>query len=177
MGYISSNNNRFYVALEASYAQAATVGAQNRVSAVKLSTKHRPEKIARKDKTGTRTFLGDPSPLRNTTTFALKTYMTGWTDQSHEPVHGPLFQACLGGAAMLSNGGTIVSGDSINLVFGNSHGLVPGQAISLGDEIRFVAAVVDDRSVQINVPFTTPVPASAVSGRTATYQPAPDLKS
>jgi Phage tail tube protein len=177
MGYISSNNNRFYVALEGSYAQAATVGAQNRVSAVKLSTKHRPEKITRKDKTGTRTFLGDPSPLRNTTSFALKTYMTGWTDQSREPVHGPLFQACLGGAAMLSNGGTVVSADPTNLVFGNSHGLMPGQAISIGDEIRFVTAVVDDRRVQLNVPFTTPVPASGVSGRTATYQPAPDLKS
>src|ERR1700737_3241545 len=125
MSYISSNNNRFYVALEPSYGQAGTVGAQNRVSAVKLTTKHHPEKIQRKDKTGTRTFLGDPGPLRNTTTFALTTYMTGWTDQTHEPAHGPLFQACLGGAALLSNGGTIASAGPTSLVFAGPHGLTP----------------------------------------------------
>jgi hypothetical protein len=177
MGYISSNNNRFYVALEASYGQAATVGVGNRISAVTLTTKHRPEKIQRKDKTGTRTFLGDPSPLRNTTTFALKTYMTGWSDQTQEPVHGPLFQACLGGAAMLSSGGTVASADPSRLAFASPHGLTPGQAISVGDEIRFVTAVVDDHGVQINVPFTAALAANAVSGRTATYQPATDLKS
>src|SRR5437588_5959733 len=117
MGYISSNDNRFYVSLETAYGEAAAVVAQNRVSAVKLSTKHRPEKIERKDKTGTRTFLGDPSPLRSTTSFALRTYMTGWSDQSRQPAHGPLFEGCLGSPVMLSNGGTITSANSASVTF------------------------------------------------------------
>ena len=36
MSYIASNDNRFYAALEASYAQAAAVAAQGRIPAVKL---------------------------------------------------------------------------------------------------------------------------------------------
>lgn len=177
MGYISSNNNRLYVALESSYGQAAAAGAGNRISAVRLVTKHRPEKVQRKDKTGTRTFLGDPSPLRNTTTFALKTYMTGWSDPTQGPVHGPLFEACLGAAPMLSRGSTVAYADSARITFTTPHGLAPGQAIAIGNEIRFVAALIDDDTVQINVPFTSAPAANSAIGRTASYQPATELKS
>src|SRR5260370_42125112 len=107
--YISSNNNRFYVALEPAYGQAAAIAAQNRIPAVKLTSKNQPEKAQRRDKTGTRTFLGDPSPLRTATTFSLKTYMAGWGDQTHEPSHAALSTACPGGAAMISRGGTAAS--------------------------------------------------------------------
>lgn len=176
MSYISSNNNRFYVAVEETYGEAAAVGAANRISAVKLTTKYRPEKSQRKDKTGTRTFFGDPSPLRNTISFALQTYMTGW-DQTQAPVHGPLFEACLGGAVMLSSGGTVTATGSATLSFAGPHGLIPGQAITVGDEIRFVTAVVDDHGVQINVPFSRTLSSSLVAGRTATYRPADELKS
>lgn len=178
MAYISSNNNRFYVALEQAYGQAATVVAANRIPAVKLAAKHHPEKIQRKDKTGTRTFLGDPTPLRNTTTFSLNTYMANWSDQSREPAYGALFQACLGSAAMLSPGGALSSSaDPSRVAFAGAHGLSPGQAISVGDDIRLVMAVVDDRTVQVNAPLTLPAQAGAVSGPTATYRPATDLKS
>ncbi|MGI8745537.1 MAG: phage tail tube protein [Bryobacteraceae bacterium] len=178
MAYISSNNNRFYVALEGTYGQAAAVAPQNRIPAVKLAVKHRPEKIQRKDKTGTRTFLGDPSPLRNTTTFTLTTYMANWFDQTREPGYGALFQACMGGAAMLSPGGRVASpGDPSTIAFASAHGLVPGQAVSVGDEIRFVTAVVNDNTVQVNVPFTSPIPADATTGFTATYKPASELSS
>ena len=64
MSYILSNNNRYYVALEASYGNAAAVSAVNRIPAVKLTAKQRPEKVQRKDKTGSRTFVGNPSGLR-----------------------------------------------------------------------------------------------------------------
>ena len=178
MAYISSNNNRFYVALEAAYGTAAMVAAHNRIPAVKLGAKQRPEKIQRKDKTGTRTFLGDPSPLRNVTTFSLNTYMANWSDQSQEPGYGPLFQACLGGTAMLSPGGTIgASNEPSRVTFAGAHGLTPGQALTVGDEIRFVMAVVDDRTVQLNAPLKLPAQAGSVSGPTATYKPATDLKS
>jgi hypothetical protein len=178
MAYISSNNNRFYVALEDVYGHAAIVSAQNRIPAVKLDTKHRPEKVQRKDKTGTRTFLGDPTPLRTTTTFSLNTYMANWINQSQEPVYGALFQACLGSAAMLSQGGAVSSsGDPSRVTFAGTHGLSPGQAISVGDEIRFVMAVVNDRTVQVNAPLAVPAQDATVSGPTATYKPASDLKS
>ena len=41
--YISSNNNRVYVALESSYGTAATVTGTNRIPLVKLGAKQVPE--------------------------------------------------------------------------------------------------------------------------------------
>ena len=75
--YISSNDNRFYVAPEAAYGQVSMLSARSRIPAVKLTTKQQLEKANRKDKTGTRTFPGDPSGLRRVTTFGLSTYLTG----------------------------------------------------------------------------------------------------
>ncbi len=176
--YISSNDNRFYVAIETAYGQASSISAQNRISAVKLTTRHQKEKSNRKDKTGTRTFLGDPSGIRRTTSFALSTYLTGWTDQSREPSQGPLFQACFGGAATLSNGGTISSAASASrLSFTGSHGLAPGQGVSVGGEIRFVAAVVDAFTVQLNAPLSAIPAANTPASATATYGTASELPS
>jgi hypothetical protein len=178
MAYISSNDNRFYVALEQSYGNAATVTAANRIAAVKLTTKQKTEKVQRKDKTGSRTFAGNPSGLRRDTSFELKTYMTSWADQTTQPPHGPLFQACLGGAAMLSAGGAVASmPDAGKIGFSAAHGLAPGQAISIGGEIRFVSAIVDDHTVQLNAPLTAAQVGGAQTGPTATYAPAKDLKS
>ena len=56
MSYILSNDNRYYVAVEQAYGNAATVAAANRIPAVSLSIKQQREKIQRKDKTGSRTF-------------------------------------------------------------------------------------------------------------------------
>src|ERR1035438_428868 len=98
MSYILSNDNRYYVAVEGTYGNVATVAAANRIPAVELSIKQQTEKIVRKDKTGSRTFAGNPSGLRRDTSFSLKTYMSNWADQTVFPAHGPLFQACLGSA-------------------------------------------------------------------------------
>ena len=65
MSYISSNNNRFYVALEQSYGNAAAIAAGNRIPAVKLTAKQQTEKVQRKDKTGSRTFAGNPAGCGN----------------------------------------------------------------------------------------------------------------
>ena len=61
MSYILSNDNRFYVALEQSYGAAAAISASNRIPAVKLTTKQQNEKVQRADKTGSRTFAGNPA--------------------------------------------------------------------------------------------------------------------
>src|SRR5205085_2152393 len=166
MSYILSNNNRYYVALEAGYGNAAAVSAVNRIPAVKLTAKQRPEKVQRKDKTGSRTFVGNPSGLRKQTSFQLTTYMTNWADQTTAPMHGPLFQACLGSTAMLSAGGTVASViDPSKVAFTAPHALTPGQAVTSSGEMRFVSAIVDDHTVQLNAPFTITPAVSASTGR------------
>src|ERR1700682_1089293 len=178
MSYILSNNNRYYVALEPSYGNAAAVSAVNRIPAVKLTVKQRPEKVQRKDKTGSRTFVGNPSGLRKQTSFQLTTYMTNWADQTTAPTHGPLFQACLGSAAMLFVGGIVASiPDPSKVAFAAPHGLTPGQAITSNGEMRFVSAIVDDHTVQLNAPFTISPAVSSAIGPTAVYKPATNLPS
>jgi hypothetical protein len=178
MSYILSNDNRFYVAVEASYGAAAAITASNRIPAVKLTTKQQLEKAQRADKTGSRTFAGNPSGLRIQTSFGLKTYMANWGDPSALPPHGPLFQACLGGSASQSPGGTVASAsNSTTLTFAAPHGLAPGSAVSSGGELRFVTVVVDPNTIQVNAAFTVTPTASSQTGPTATYQPAESLPS
>ena len=122
--------------------------------------------------------MGNPSGLRSDTSFELKSYMSNWADQSLLPGHGPLFQACLGSAAALSGGGTVAGIPSTTQVaFATAHGLSPGQAVTSGGEIRFVSAVVDNLTVQLQAPFTVPPTTSSVTGPTAAYQPAEVLNS
>jgi hypothetical protein len=178
MSYILSNDNRYYVALEQSYGNAAAITALNRIPAVKLTVKQRLERTQRKDKTGSRTFTGNPSGIRRQTNFQLKTYMTNWAEQATQPSYGPLFEASLGSAPMLSNGGTVGSiPDPSRIRFAAPHGLSPGQAVTSGGEMRFVSAVVDDHEVGLNAPFTVVPPLNSSTGSTAVYKPATDLRS
>jgi len=178
MSYISSNNNRFYVALEQSYGNAAALTAGNRIPAVKLTARQKAEKVQRKDKTGSRTFPGYPSQLRKQTRFELRTYMTNWADQTTLPNYWPLFQAGLGGSALQSSGGMVASAsDPSTIGFASSHGLVPGQAVVSGGEIRFAAAIVNSQTVQVNAPFSALPTAGAQTGATAGLQPADNLGS
>jgi hypothetical protein len=178
MSYILSNENRFYAALEESYGAAAAITASNRIPAVKLTTKQQTEKVQRADKTGSRTFAGNPSGLRTQTSFGLKTYMANWADPTTIPPHGPLFQACLGGSPATSAGGTVAStSGSSSLTFSAPHGLIPGGAVTSGGEIRFVTVVVNANTIQVNAPFSSTPAANAQTGPTAMYQPAESLSS
>ena len=178
MAYVLSNENRFYVALEQSYGAAAAIAEGNRIPAVKFTPKQKLEKVQRKDKTGSRTFAGNPAGLRKETSFELKTYMMGWTDLTRQPAYGPLFQACLGGAPLLWSGGTVASAaDPSRIAFTAAHGLAPGQAVTSGGEMRFVAAIADDHTIVLNAPFTLSPAANSSIGATAVYTPGRDLKS
>jgi hypothetical protein len=178
MSYILSNDNRFYVALEQSYGAAATISAGNRIPAVRLTTKQQTEKAQRADKTGSRTFAGNPSGLRIQTSFGLKTYMANWANSSSQPPHGPLFQACLGGSAALSAGGTVATtSGSSTVVFTAPHGLSPGGAVTSGGEIRFVTVVVNANTIQLNAPFSVTPNVNAQTGPTTMYQTAENLSS
>ncbi len=176
--YISSNNNRVYVALETTYGAAATVTGTNRIPLVRLGAKQTPEQTQRQDKTGSRTFLGLPNRIRKNTAFQLNTFMTEWTNQSAQPSHGPLFQAALGGTPALYAGGTVASvTGTTEITFTAAHGLSPGRAITFGGEIRFVAAVLNTTTLFINAPFTNEPVAGSAIGATATYTVASDLGS
>jgi len=178
MSYILSNDNRFYVALEQSYGAAAEISANNRIPAVKLTTKHQTEKVKRADKTGSRTFAGYPNGLRLQTSFGLKTYLANWGNPAVIPPYGPLFQACLGGAGVQSAGGTVASTSGASTIaFTAPHALTPGGAVTSGGEIRFVSVVIDAHTIQINAPFSATPLATSQTGPVAMYQTADSLPS
>lgn len=192
--YISSNANRFYTVLESAYGDVAAITSGNRIPALKLTVRQQLEVMARKDKTGSRTFAGLPAGGRRRTDFELRTYLTSWQqaagpgsgpppnepspDSSPGPGYGPLFQAALGGTPLEFAGGTAASSTGAGrLAFQTPHGLVAGQAVSCGGEIRFVAAIVNTTTVQLNAPFTIQPADGGTVAATVTYAPATELPS
>ena len=176
--YISSNNNRVYVALETSYGQAAAITGANRIPLVKLGARQVLEQTGRRDKTGSRTFAGLPNRIRRRTSFHLNTFMTEWTTQTSPPSHGPLFQAAMGASPVIFAGGTVaaITGQT-QIQFTAAHGLTPGQAIASGGEIRFVTTVQDTTTVFVNAPFASGLVAGSTIGATATFQLTTDVGS
>lgn len=176
--YVSSNNERVYVALEAAYGQVPAITGANRIPLLKLGAKQAPAVTGRKDKTGSRTFVGIPNSVRRLTSFSLNTLMTEWVNQTAAPSEGPLFQAAMGAAPVLYAGGTVagVTGQT-EIQFTAAHGLVPGQGVTSGTDIRFVAAVADSTTIFVNAPFTTTPTAGAAIGATITYNLAESLPS
>ncbi len=176
--YISSNNNRVYVALEGTYGDAAAVTEANRIPLVKLAARQLAEPTGRRDKTGSRTFVGLPNRLRKDTTFQLNTFMTELSTPGAEPSHGPLFQSALGGSPLVFAGATVASTGSLTeIIFSTAHGLAPGQGVTYGGEMRFVAAVQDTTTIFLNAAFSAVVGTGSVFGPTVTYPLATDLPS
>lgn len=175
--YVSSNQNRFYVVIEPAYGQAVAPTALNRLPAVRLEARQELERIERRDKIGGRTFGGIPSGVRRRTFFELTTYMTDWPPEASAPGYGPLFSAAFGGEVRHFSGGTVMSHSGTQLSLAGGHGLVPGQAVCCGGEIRFVTAVTDNVTVQLNAPFTGPVGSGTPAERTITYMPGDRLPS
>jgi hypothetical protein len=177
MCYISSNNNRVYVGLETSYGTVPVVTTQNRIPLVKLTAKQVPEQTSRRDKTGSRTFVGLPNQIRKKTNFQLNTFMTEWTDQTQPPSHSPLFQAAMGAAPVIYTGGTVASiTNQTTIQFAAPHGLNIGQGVAFGGEIRFVAAIADTSTVILNAPFSLLTAGSAI-GTSITYSLSADVGS
>ena len=173
MAYVSSNQNRFYTALEANFGAVGAITAGNRIPALKLTVQHQLELKDRKDKTGSRTFAGLPAGGRKRTNFELHTYLTSWQKSpTSAPAYGPLFQASLGGAPQMFGGGTVAATSGVGrLGFSAPHGLSAGQAVVNNGEIRFVSAIVDPNTVQLNAPFTAPPAAGGQVGAALTYVP------
>ncbi len=178
MAYISSNANRFYATMESAYGKVDAITAANRIPAVKLGIRQQVDAGTRRDKTGSRSFAGLPAGVRRRTDFELQTYLTSWDKATAGPGYGPLFEAALGGSSRRFAGGAAASSTPEGrLGFGGAHGLSAGQAVGSGGEIRFVAAIVDPQTVQLNAPFLSMPAAGGTIGATVTYSPATELKS
>jgi hypothetical protein len=178
MAYTLSIANRWYVAGESVYGQMGAISSVNRIPAVKLTAQQQREKSQRKDKTGSRTFAGMPPGMRLQTTFDMTTYMRDWPDPSTLPSHGPLFEAAMGASGVLWGGNAAATGSTTtNIAFATPHGLAPGQGVTAGGEIRFVAAVIDPSTVVLNAPFSIAPALGTPIGQTATYSLAPLLPS
>ncbi len=176
MSYISSNENRFYAQTESGFGVVPEITAANRIPAVKLSARQLRDKVTRHDKTGSRTFAGLPPGIRSRSSFRLRTYLTGWNDQSAEPAYGPLFRSAMGAAGRPHPGGEVAGASGNSLSFAVAHSLAVGQAVAYGGEIRFVSAVADSSTVILNAPFTA-ISAGAATTPTMTYGLADQLPS
>lgn len=175
--YISSNDNRFYAVTETAFGQAIAPQPQNRFPAVRLRAQQRTDRVNRRDKTGGRSYVGTPAGMRKQTNVELTTYLTAWNPGSQEPGYGPLFRAALGGNGVLFNGGSVADVNGVIVRFQSAHGLGIGQALTVGGEIRFVVAVVDQDAVQINAPFSGMLAAGSPIAPTMSYSLASDLQS
>ena len=81
-----------------------------------------------------------PPGFAGKTEYQLRTYLTAWNDATEQPGYGPLFRAAMGAASILHSGQRLRrAARNVQLRFSGSHGLVAGQAVSVGGELRFVA--------------------------------------
>jgi hypothetical protein len=168
--YISSNANRFYAAIETTYAQAAAVNAQNRFPAVQLQAEQLVERGRRLDKTGTRTFLGLSPNSRRHTAFEVQTYLSSWSG-SGDPPYGPFVQCAFGRPSQFSSGLIIAAIQSpIQIQTTVPHGLSMGSAVSYLNEIRFVTALPDIFTIVTNAPFSKDAEVNATFSPAVTYR-------
>ncbi len=175
--YISSNNERVYVALESSYGTVPSITAANRIPLVKFGARQVVAPTVRRDKTGSRTFPGLPNQVRKVTNFRVDTLMTEWTNQPAAPAQGALFQAAMGGSPILFSGGTVASSSGTQVTFTAPHGLSAGQGVTFSGEMRFVEAIQDATTVFLNAAFSLPPGSGATFGTTMTYPLAESLAS
>lgn len=168
--YILSNANRFYAAVEATYGHAAPVSAKNRYPAMRLAAQQVVEETRRRDKTGSRTFLGVPPNGRRATVFETQTYLTSWSG-SGEPAYGALFQSALGAPPAFSSGLTVRQVSSqTQFQTTTPHGLDVGSAVSWNNEIRFASAVLDATTISLNCPFSSVLMPGVTLAPTLTYR-------
>ncbi|NWF84910.1 MAG: hypothetical protein HXY18_13900 [Bryobacteraceae bacterium] len=175
--YISSGKNRHYAAVESIFGQAAAVTAAERFTSLGLRVEVKQEKPRRRDKTGTRTYQGISGELRKRIEFELGTYLYQREEGSPAARYGALVEAAMGSAPAASGGGlTVSSANGTQVGFSGAHGLVAGQALAAGGEVRFVESVTSPTSVVVSAPFEE-LAAGMATGAAVTYPLAHDLKS
>lgn len=175
--YISSNNNRFYAAVESNFGHAQTVSSANRLAAVELHAHQQLQQLHRRDKTGTRTYWGNSPLARRATAFSVTTYLTDW-DGVNAPGYDPLLQSVCGAPTVLCSQLTVAKAiDALHLTTATPHGLSVGQGVSQGTEVRFVASVVDANTILLNAPFAVAPMAGSLLTQCLSYRLANSLPS
>lgn len=175
--YVLSKNNRYYVALESSYGVVPTVSATNRVPGVRLAVTTQKVTVQRRDKVGTRTFLGMPGIPRKITSYEFETSLMAGAG-ALPPAVGQMVQAALGAAAPPSVQQTAtVNGNGAELDFPAAHNLAVGSGVTVGGEMRIVASVPSATSVRLSAPLTSTVSGSAQVMAAAAYVPTKVLPS
>jgi hypothetical protein len=85
----------------------------------------------------------------------LTTYLTAW-DTNNAPGYGPLLQSACGGIPSLCSQLVVANlTNSLELATTSPHGLLPGNGLSQGSEIRFVVSILDQSTVMLNAPFAS----------------------
>ena len=175
--YISSNDNRYYAALEPAYGTVAAVTAADRFPAVRLRAAQQNEIPRRADKTGTRTWQGTAGRLRRRTNFALDTYLVSRETAGQAPGYAPLIEAALGGSPRVSAPVQVQSASGAVVTTATAHGLSEGMAVTFGGEIRMVMATPDAQTAVLAAPFTVQPGAGSVLGEAVSFAPARQLGS
>ncbi len=169
--YISSNDNRFYAALESEFGTVANIAAANRIPAVRLTVADEVRQASRRDKTGSRTFQGQNGIARRLSSYGLQTYLVSRNSGGQAPGYGPLFQAAMGGDVAPFAGATVDSTPGASQVrTTTAHGLSVGQGVAFAGEVRFVTSVVDTHTVEMNVPFSIAPAQGSPLGPTVSYK-------
>jgi len=176
--FIGSNNNRVYGALESVFGSAAAFSAVDRLPLSSFRLKERRVAGERRDKTGSRTYPGAPNNGRHSAILQLACYLTEWEAESGFPAMDPILQAVTGGPVKISGPNSVDSyGGSLTLTTAQPHDLEAGQAISCGNEVRFVDAIADASTVILNARFTSDVYGGLPLNRAVTYTLGDLLKS
>ena len=83
--YISSNNERIYVALESTYGIVPAITGANRIPLLKLTAKQVPEQTSARTRRGAGRLSGCRIRSGRPRAFEVDTLMTEWTDQTAAP--------------------------------------------------------------------------------------------
>jgi hypothetical protein len=175
--YIRSNSNRFYAAVESSYAVGAQVTSADRFPATLVRAQQTIESAQRLDKTGTRTLNTATTDGRRRTSFEIRSYLSTWASTGQVP-YGSLFQAAMGADPDTVPG--LIVDSALNSVTFNTttpHGRRIGSAISDGQEIRFVTSIINPYQLTVNVPFSRLLATGTQLTPTVTYRLATNLPS
>jgi hypothetical protein len=167
--YILSDANRFYLATENRYGLPAPVDASNRFAAFGFDCHQTVAAVTRRDKTGSRTYLGGFPGVTRSSSFSISGHLTSW-DSSTQPGCGPLVQAAMGATPELVQGLVVAAVNGAQIQTQVAHALSIGSAVSNGAEIRFVSAVTDSLTFSVNVPFSSGPGVGAALATTAGFR-------
>jgi hypothetical protein len=170
MPYVSTELNRLYAALESSYGVTPAPAPSNAFRFLKSSINLVQDYLQRQDKTGSRSYAGVAPGGRRHGKFDVESYLIPSGTAGTAPNMGPFFQAACGGTPEAFAGGTAIAGcTTSSILFSANHNLSVGQAIGIGNEIRFVITVNSSTAITVDPPFSSAPTAATAITATVTY--------